>query len=204
MIPKLYEQYFIDKQDERRQLFSLARDRFSATRGIYPGSFVHITPSFYIPEMAYIDSDRRIDRFFSDEGTVAYIEEQKDYADSPSLRWAQADYASAVGIPETHYQIMFSFYAGFISRECKKFLSSGGILIANNSHGDASLALTDPDYRPIGVILRNGDRFGIQTEQLSGYLTKKDGTPIDPEKVRKRMVGEKFIKSAYAYVFEKQ
>ena len=203
MAPALYDRYFIQKQDERRGLFELVAQRFEAQSGIYPGSFVHITPAFYIPEMAFLDSDSRMDKFFGNAQTMAYIEEQKEYTDPPNVVWKRADYASAQGLAEHHYDVMFSFYAGFISRDCKKYLRSGGILIANNSHGDASIALVDPDYEVIGIILRSGDRFRLKTEALTDYITKKDGTEIDREKVRSRMVGERFARPAYAYVFRK-
>ena len=134
---------------------------------------------------------------------MAYIEEYKEYEGPAKVAWCQSDYASAMGLPENHYEIMFSFYAGFISQDCKKYLKHRGILLANNSHGDASLALADMDYEALGVVLRNGDRFRIKCESFQEYLTKKDQSEIDVAKVTKRMVGEKFAKSAYAYLFRK-
>ena len=203
MTPRLYQQYFIDKQDERRGLFQLVTDKFKIKSGIYPGSFVHITPAFYIPEMAFVDSDRRINRFFRDEITFKYIEENKTYDGPPNIYWNQLDYSSINDLQENYYEIMFSFYAGFISQACKKYLVLGGILIANNSHGDATMAIADPDYKVIGVVTRNLDRFNIRTEKIEEYITKKDGSEIDVEKVQKRMIGEKFSNNAYAYVFRK-
>ena len=203
MIPKLYQQYFIDKQDERRELFSLLVKHFPIKSGIYPGSFVHITPSFYIPEMAYIDSDRRISKFFRDPEVATYIENNKVYEETPKFIGIQADYAKKHDLEENYFDIMFSFYAGFISDACKRYLRSGGILIANNSHGDASLSIADPNYENIGVIIKNRDKFKIKAENIDGYLEKKDKTPIDISKVKEKMIGEKFSKYAYAYVFRK-
>lgn len=203
MIPELYDQYFIQKQDERRHLFQLVAEQFQVKSGIYPGSFVHITPAFYIPEMAFIDSDRRINKFFQDDATMAYIEENKEYDGPAKVSWSQSDYTSATGIQEGHFDIMFSFYAGFISQDCKKYLKHQGILMANNSHGDASLALADTDYEALGVVLRNGDRFRIKSEGFQDFITKKDKSEIDVAKVTKRMVGERFSKSAFAIIFRK-
>lgn len=203
MIPKLYQQYFIEKQDERRELFSLLAKQFSVKTGIYPGSFVHITPSFYIPEMAYIDNDRRISKFFRDPEVKKYIEDNKAYAETPKITGIQADYSKTLDLDEDYFDMMFSFYAGFISEACKRYLRSDGILIANNSHGDASLAISDPEYSSIGVIIRNRDKFRMVTENIGGYLEKKDNTPIDTVKVKEKMIGEKFSKYAYAYIFKK-
>jgi hypothetical protein len=47
----LYEKYHASRQDERLGLFESVRAEFGVTRGLYPGCFVHVTPSFVIPEM---------------------------------------------------------------------------------------------------------------------------------------------------------
>ncbi|AHC15942.1 hypothetical protein [Salinispira pacifica] len=203
MIPKLYDQYFVKKEDERRHLFQILSERFNLESGIYPGSFVHLTPAFYIREMIFIDNDRRINRFFSDPTTLEYINEQKIYNGEPKVIWRQGDYTEVGDLNEYSCDIMFSFYAGFISRHCKRFLKDRGVLIANNSHGDATLALSDPDYTCLGVILRNNQRFQIKTEEIEPYITKKNGSAFNLEKVREKMIGEKFSRYAYAYMFRK-
>ena len=76
-IPILYKQYFLDKHDERRMLFEKIVSIYHPQKGIYPGSFVHITPSFFINDMTYIDSDKRISKFFLDEKVLSYIEANK-------------------------------------------------------------------------------------------------------------------------------
>lgn len=200
-IPQLYKEYFIDKSDERKMLFKELANRYNPERGFYPGSFVHITPSFYIRDMTYVDSDRRISKFFNDVKIIEYIREQKEYKGEPEMTGLQADYSSELPIKHQSFDIMFSFYAGFISKDCKKYLKNGAVLVCNNSHGDSSLAYTDPDYELIGVVTRRGSRFKIITNDLGAYFQKKDGSPIDTEKVMKRMVGENFTKKAFAYIF---
>jgi hypothetical protein len=202
-VPKLYDQYFIQKGDERRHLFQILSSNYELRTGIYPGSFVHITPAFYIPEMMFIDSDKRINRFFSDANTLQYIDENKQYSSEPKVNWLQQDFTQDNPIQENYYDIMFSFYAGFISQHCKENIKSGGILVANNSHGDATLAIADPEYICIGVIQRNDQKFRLQTNDLEAYLTKKNGAELDIEKVKAKMIGEKFRQSAFAYVFQK-
>ena len=200
-IPKLYNKYFIEKNDERKMLFKELQKMFNPKNGIYPGSFVHITPSFYINNMTYIDSDKRISNFFEDENLFRYIDKNKTYIDKPIFTGYQADFNSDLPIETESFDIMFSFYAGFISQSCKKYLKNDSILVCNNSHGDASIAYTDPDYSLISVIKRSGDKFEIIDDNLDSYFKKKDGRPIDKEKVLKRMTGEKFTKIGYAYIF---
>jgi len=200
-IPKLYKQYFVDKNDERKMLFDKLKNLYSPGRGIYPGSFVHITPSFFISDMTYIDSDKRITKFFKDEKVLSYIESNKNYDESSVVNAFQADFSSKLPISEDSFDMMFSFYAGFISQSCKKYLKESGILICNNSHGDASIAYTDEDYKLIAVIKRTGDSFTISDKDLGEYFIKKDKSPVDREKVLRKMTGENFTKKGYAYVF---
>ena len=152
-IPSLYQRFFIDKQDERKQLFLKLAQKFQPSKGLYPGSFVHITPSMFIRDMTYIDMDRRMKSFFEDEKVSQFLEEHKTYAESPIVSWYMADYA----LFQFSFDIMFSFYAGFISRDCKKYLKPEGFLICNNSHGDSTLAFLDDDYVLKGVIKRRGE-----------------------------------------------
>ena len=200
-IPKLYKQYFLDKHDDRRMLFEKLVALYHPRKGIYPGCFVHITPSFFINDMTYIDSDKRISKFFMDEKVSSYIEANKIYRESATVKSFQADFARDLPIENNAFDIMFSFYAGFISQSCKKYLKSDGILVCNNSHGDASIAYTDEDYRLIGVIKRNGEQFNITDKDLSSYFIKRDGSPINRNKVLEKMTGENFTKKGYAYVF---
>lgn len=201
VIPALYQKYFVDKNDERRMLFQKAQELYNPEKGLYPGSFVHITPSFYIKDMTYVDSDKRISRFFTDNKVLSYIELNKIYNDSPIVNGLQGDFSGKLPIEEHSFDIMFSFYAGFISQSCKKYLKEEGILICNNSHGDASIAFTDNDYQLISVVKRNGSKFTITDKDLNSYFIKKDKSPIDKEKVLKNMTGENFTKKAYAYIF---
>jgi len=108
-IPGLYKHYFIDKQDERKMLFEKIAALHQPRKGIYPGSFVHITPSFYIHDMTYIDSDRRIAGFFSDSTVLQYIETQKKYSETPAVRGIQADFSRELSLEEHSFDIMFSF-----------------------------------------------------------------------------------------------
>ena len=199
--PKLYKQYFVNKYDERIMLFQKVNELYHPKKGFYPGSFVHITPSFFIKNMTYIDNDKRISKFFNSDNLIDFIEENKTYEGMPVILGIQADYSSTLPIEESSFDIMFSFYAGFISQKCKKYLKEKGILIANDSHGDASIAYTDEDYELIGIVKRNGIKFSITDKDLHKYFNKKDGNPIDKTKVLDKMSGENFTKKGYAYIF---
>ena len=64
-IPNLYNEYFIKKNDERSELFKILSDKFNIKSGLYPGSFVHITPSFFISHQIRIMNPLRLKMFES-------------------------------------------------------------------------------------------------------------------------------------------
>ena len=201
--PDLYTRYYIETGSEVRGLFRLAAGEWSLRRGLYPGSFVHITPSFFIPSMTYVDSDRRIPSFFGDDDLLPYIESEKVYEDETSVSWYRADFRSELPLDDGCFDSVFSFYSGFVSRYCARYLKPGGVLIANDSHGDATTARFDPGFRLAGVIKRTTGGFRISGDEPETYFLKRDGSPVDLGRVLKRMKGEKYTRSAWAYIFRK-
>jgi hypothetical protein len=203
IIPPLYTRYCIEKGDERLGLFRLLAGRFGIKRGLYPGSFVHITPSFVIPEMVYADADRRCPKFFSAPETAKFIQSRAEYEEPPVFRFHSADFTKGLPEEEESFDLLISLYAGFISYYCKKHLKPGGILVANNSHGDSSLAYLDNDFTFIGVVKRSGEKFTYSDQNLDSYFQTKSGSPIDQESIILSMKGPGFTKTVYAYVFKK-
>ena len=201
--PDLYNQHFVQKEDERVELFRCIREKYTVEKGLYPGSFVHITPSFFIPEMVYADTDKRCGKFFAAAEVSDFVSANKQYSADPVYRFHAADFTRGINEPEGAFGLLISLYSGFISQHCKKYLKTGGILLTNNSHGDASIACIDSDFRFVGVVKRRGEKFRIDESNLDSYFRKKDGSPIDKEKVLSEMRGEGFRKTAYAYLFEK-
>jgi len=202
-IPNLYNEYYIKKNDERSELFKILTDTFNIKNGLYPGSFVHITPSFFISQMAYVDTDKRCNNFFSDRLTLDYIIRKKTYNESPEIRFHPTDSTNSINEKAESFDLLISLYSGFISKYCKKYLKKSGVLIVNNSHGDASLAYLDKSFKIIGVTKRHGDHFKISDKELNSYFKTKTGNPIDMEKIEKTMRGPGFTKIAYAYIFIK-
>ncbi len=202
-IPNLYNEYFIKKNDERSELFKILSDAFNIKNGLYPGSFVHITPSFFISQMAYVDTDKRCNNFFSDKLTLGYIIRKKTYNEFPEIRFHPTDFTNSINEKTESFDLLISLYSGFISRYCKKYLKKSGVLIVNNSHGDASLAYLDKSFKMIGVTKRRGNYFKMSDKDLNAYFKPKTGKPIDMEKIEKTMRGPGFTKTAYAYIFKK-
>jgi len=69
----LYKKYHIDRDDERLGLFLEIAKKFNIRNVLYPGSFVHITPSFIFPRVVYVDSYKKAKKFFEDLSVYDYI-----------------------------------------------------------------------------------------------------------------------------------
>ncbi len=202
--PEIYKHYFVDKGDERLGLFRLLAERFGIESGLYPGSFVHITPSLVIPQMVYVDMDKRCKAFFESEETLVFVDKHKQYEQAASYRFHKADFSE--GFPESKdsFDVLISLYSGFISKYCGEYLKAGKILVANNSHGDAPLAYLDERYELIGVVKRNGNRFRYSEKDLDSYFIPKGNKTLDKATIEKTMQGPAYTKTAYAYVFKKR
>lgn len=204
----LYTKYHVERHDERAQLFDLIVEQFGVRSGIYPGCFVHVTPSFFIPRMVYVDTEKRAERFFAQGEALALVNERKSYRDEPEITFHRQDYTQPLPIPEETVDLLISQYAGFVSERCKRYLRRGGILLANNSHGDAGLAACDPDFALIAVVQRRGESFRMVTSSLSDYFVPKSAQVPHGEAELRAYIkqlgrGVGYTKTAAAYLFRK-
>lgn len=209
MPDNLYHHYHVARNDERRGLFQLMQQEFGCRSGIYPGCFVHITPSFYLPEMIYVDSDARAARFFRDGAAQRLVIHERIYSEAAVIAFHQMDYRQPLPIPDASVDLLISQYAGFISAACARYLRPGGLLVANNSHGDAGLARIDEQFEFIAVINRRGETFQVRTDRLDDYFVPKSSHPLPTgDALRDYLLqlgrGLGYQKTAAAYVFRKR
>lgn len=203
-IPKLYRQHFIDKQFERLDLFQLLADKYGIQRALYPGSFVHLTPSFVFPDVVYVDSDKRANAFFESGAGGKLVTERKLYPQVPKVTFYAADYRTGFDEPDESFDLLISQYAGFVGQACKRYLRSGGWLLANNSHGDAGVAALDEDYRLVtAVFLRNGKHRLSETNLDAYFVPKSKKVEITRDYLISLQRGVGYTKSASAYLFQK-
>ena len=199
--PELYAQYHISKGDERLQLFEILRDAYAVQSCLYPGCFVHVTPAFTFPRVAFVDTDRRARTFFEDLQTTVFVESRKQYAETPEISFFAQDYAEELPIG-SDFDLLLSQYAGFVSEKSKRYLRRGGLLVANDSHGDASLASLDRDFRFVAAINRSGDRFWFSRSPLDEYFVPKRKVDVTRELLYGTRRGVGYTRSAADYVFE--
>jgi len=201
---QLYRRFHADKADERRGLFRGLVERYGVATALYPGSFVHVTPSFVIPEVVYADADRRAARFFADPELLEEVRRRCDYQGEATIRFHAGDYTKGLPEVEGYFDLLISQYGGFVSRHCARYLRAGGLLVANNSHGDASMAALDPGYELVAVCRRYGERFMFSDGDLETYLIPKKGSPPSRQELERTMRGPAFTRRVADYVFRRR
>lgn len=200
---KMYEEYIANNWDRYDLIEKLVKNH-SIKKALYPGSYIHITPSFLIPEVTYVDLDKKAKAFFKDERIYPYIDNHKKYLIESSVNFYPADYGSNFEIANGKYELVISQYAGFISQSCKGHLKIGGILLANNSHGDAGMAQLDSSYELIAVVNQRSNKWIISQKNLGQYFIPKKDIAITKEYLQKLGRGLGYTKTASAYIFKKK
>jgi hypothetical protein len=199
----LYTRHYVDKQDERLELFRVLVDRFEIETALYPGSFVHITPSLFISKVVYVDTDRRARSFFGNPEVLEYVSKRRTYEREPEIQFHGIDYRREIDEPKRSFDLLVSHHAGFVSLYCGDYLGPGGILLANNSHGDASMASIDGRFELVGVVKRRDQRFSLSEEDLNDYFVPKRPLEITREYLLERQQGIGYERSAYSYLFRR-
>lgn len=68
------------------EAFKTVCKHFKIRSGLYPGSYIHISPPLMIPEMHYVDKDKKAIRFFCEMSEVLeYIDSIKEYLEKTKI-----------------------------------------------------------------------------------------------------------------------
>jgi hypothetical protein len=200
----LYKKHNVSKEYTSIGLFRAVREKYHPQRVLYPGSYVHITPSLVFPEVAYVDSFRGTNKFYESAEVSEYVDKNKEYDPAANYVFYHQDYADDLPEELESFDLVISQYGGFVGQAVKKYLCIGGLLVCNNSHGDASMASIDPGYELVAVYNRKSDeKFSISDECLCDYLIPKKEGAISREDLQKSMKGIGYTKSPSGYIFRK-
>ncbi len=197
-----YEEYYIVREYEQIDLFRMIKKTYGIKRAIYPGSYVHISPSFIFPDVVYIDNDKNAIKFFKSNKLIELINERKEYNEDPKITFHGIDYKCLIAGLNRQFDLLISQYAGFISDTCKEYLKIGGLLLVNNSHGDAGLASIDEDYELISTVHKAKGKYQILHTSLDKYFIPKRKITVSKELLYKTGKGVGYIKTAPLYIFQ--
>lgn len=179
----------------------------TAAAVLYPGSYVDLAPSVWFDDVTYVDMDKRAARFFAQTDDVAaLIARERRSAGRPATpepRFAfhHLDYRSDLPVADRSVDLLVSLYAGFISEHATRHLRTGGHLLANDSHGDASMATLDPRFELAGVVLSAEGDYRVATDGLDPYLEPKRGAPPTVEQLHETNRGIAYTRPGFAYLF---
>ncbi len=192
-----------DSIGDRTGLFTALVDSVPVHRALYPGSYVDLSPSMAIASVTYVDTDARAARFFADTGLVgAELAGRARPGAGQEVRFLAADYTHHLDVPDGSMDVLISLFAGQVWQHCRRYLRPGGWLLANTSHGDASLAALDPTLRLIAVANHRGDRYRLTTDELDEYLIPRRPETADAARIRSAGRGIAYTRTAFAYLFQ--
>ena len=201
---ELYKKYNVDKDYTSIGLFRAIKERFNSKKVLYPGCYVHITPSLIFSDITYVDSFKDTYKFYESKDVKEYIEKNKKYGEKTKIKFYHQDYSKDIPEKLKSFDLIISQYGGFVGQAVKKYLNIGGILLCNDSHGDATMASIDSDYKLIGVYNRISDEeFTHSEKNLDEYLIPKKEKNISKEEIKKTMKGIKYTKNPSGYIFKK-
>lgn len=200
----LYQHYYVDRDFERLDLFQLLLQKYNIQSALYPGSFVHITPSLVYPQAVYVDSDKQAKKFFASDAYLDFVSQHKLYPQDASISFYPQSYTDPFDEAHDSFDLLISQYAGFISQHCKPYLRVGGVLLANNSHGDVSMASLDDQFELIAVVNRRNGKHTLSDKHLERYLIpKSDKVKLTRDYLQQIQRGIAYTKSPSMYVFRK-
>jgi pyoverdine/dityrosine biosynthesis protein Dit1 len=80
-----YKHYYIDRDHEQVDLFRLLKNEYGIEKIIYPGSYIHISPSFIFSDVVYIDSDKNAKMYFQSNDLIHLVNTKKEYPEDPKI-----------------------------------------------------------------------------------------------------------------------
>lgn len=200
---KFYLDY-VGESWSRIEAYRAIKKEFNIKTVLYPGSYVHITPSLIFPEVIYMDTDKKANSFFTNREDIwQYINHNKEYSDDHKFHFLHEDYRMANKLQQSSVDLIISEYAGFVSLYTKPFLKKKGILIAGDSHGDGTMANSDTDFKFLGVLEYNKGHYFYKNRDKGNYFTMNRNRDVDFDLIRKKMKGPKYSHNAAYYIFQK-
>lgn len=185
---------------DRSSLFASLVERWQISQALYPGCYLDLSPSTVIDAVTYVDVDKRAAKHFEIPAHVA-SDLGASRASRAQVEFLHLDYTAPLPVEPRSFDLLISLYAGPVWEHCRQYLSPDGLLLANSSHGDASLAALDSGLELVGVVRQRDGRYRVDIENLDSYLIPKDPAKADAEQIRRNGRGVAYTKPAFAYLF---
>lgn len=199
---EIYRDYVVAHGLERPALLeSLHAKLGEAVSVLYPGCFVHLTPSFYFQHVVYVDRSDFARSFFADAEDVQHlVNAHRRYRQRPFVRFLAHDFTTDLPVAENSFDLVLALYAGGISRACTRYLREGGLVVSNDHQGDAGEAAELSTLSLMAVMTESRGKVQYIDSDLDGYLkAARPSARPRPAPSSNR----KYQRSAGYYVFRK-
>ena len=186
----------------------MIRDRYGVERVLYPGSWIHLTPSLVFPYVVYVDIFAKMESMLSDPELLEYIGTNSGIYGESIIKVHQIDYRDKIPEEKTSFDLLISLSSGFVSQYCGSYLKKNGILFVNNEHYDATKAFVDKDFSPVGIFTSN-EKLIHHSKSIQEYFLTKKNEVITSEMVTEKSKRSpskakyKLKKKAQFYLFER-
>lgn len=129
-----YHQTYVQLKFERKGLFELVSKELGDRKIIYPGSSIHITPSFFFSNVTFIDQSDVTEKFFSHEQDILkIINGQKHYQKEPIIKFILADFTLPIALPRQSFDLAISLYSGKLPRHIQHHLQPKAYLLTGTT-----------------------------------------------------------------------
>jgi hypothetical protein len=160
--------------DPHLRAFRLLKNKYSVEKVLYPGCWIHLTPSLVFPHVVYVDLFNKMKPMLSDPELLEYIGTNSEIFGKSTIQVHQTDFRNGIDEEKASFDLLISLSSGFVSKYCASYLREKGLLFVNNEHYDATMAYVSKNFFPIGVFTFNG-KLIQQTKEIEKYfLTTKD------------------------------
>jgi len=152
----------------------LIKNKYSVKRVLYPGSWIHLTPSLIFPYVVYVDSFSKMHSMLSDPELLKYIGNNSEIFGESTIKVHQTDYKKRIDEEKKSFDLLISLNSGFVSQHCGSYLRKGGHLFVNNEHYDAIKAFVDENFKPIGIFSSKLKLIQRENSIEEYFITKND------------------------------
>ena len=161
-------------------VFRAVRDLIGVQHVVYPGSYVHLTPSLVFPHVCYVDSVKGFGSAMQSSDVLPWLDAHKEYPEPVELTAIETTYDQIPPSLLASFALMVSLNAGAISQACKPQLAPGAHLLVNDGHYDAARAHVDDDYTLVAAFSAEGS-CELEENALRGYFVSRKGQPLTRE-----------------------
>ena len=161
-------------------VFRAVRDLIGVQHVVYPGSYVHLTPSLVFPHVCYVDSVKGFGAAMQSSDVLPWLVAHKEYPEPVELTAIETTYDQIPPSLLASFGLMVSLNAGAISQACKRQLVPGAHLLVNDGHYDAARAHVDADYTLVAAFSADGS-CELDEDSLRGYFVSKKGQTLTRE-----------------------